>query len=166
MQLYKLADNYTEALQTIQALFESGEIDGDSAADTIEGLQGELQEKAINVALHIKNLRSDLEQLELAKKSFDSRIKSVESSLEFYESYLDNNMQKAGLQELKTAQVLVKYKKLPAIVEITGEVPAEFQRVVPETREPDKRAIGEALKAGIEVIGALLVDGRTRLEIK
>lgn len=166
MQLYKLADNYTEATAQIQAMFEAGEIDQQTAIDTMEGLAGEVKDKAINVALHIKNLRSDLDQLEQAKKSFDSRIKAVESSLAFYEQYLDTNMQKSGLVELKTPEVLVKYKKLPAIVDVTGDVPEAFQRVIPEKREPDKRAIMEALKAGQELEFAALIDGRTKLEIK
>jgi hypothetical protein len=166
MQLYKLADNYAKAIRAIESMVEAGELNTETAADTLEGLQGELKDKAINVALHIKNLRSDLAQLEDAKKSFDARIKAAEASLAFYEQYLDANMQKSGLVELKTPEVLVKYKKLPAIVDITGEVPEPFQRVIPEKREPDKRAIGDALKAGQVLDFAALIEGRTKLEVK
>ena len=166
MQLYKLTDNYAKAIRAIESMVEAGELSAETAADTLEGLQGELKDKAINVALHIKNLRSDLAQLEDAKNSFDARIKAAEASLAFYEQYLDANMQKSGLVELKTPEVLVKYKKLPAIVDITGEVPEPFQRVIPEKREPDKRAIGEALKAGQVLDFAALIEGRTRLEVK
>lgn len=166
MQLYKLADGYTEAAKAISAMVEAGELDAVSAADTLEGLGGDLQDKAINTALHIKNLRSDIEQLESAKKAFDARIKAAQSELDFFESYLDANLRKAGINEIKSAMAVIKYKKLPAIVEVTGDVPDQYQRVIPEKREPDKRAIAEALKQGLEVSGAQLIDGRTKLEIK
>jgi len=165
-QLYKLTDNYQQTTAAIQALFEAGEIDLTSVTDTLEGLQGELNDKAINVALHIKNLRSDLEQLENAKKSFDARIKAAKQSLDFYENYLDLNLQKAGITELKSDFVVIKYKKLPAVVEITGDVPAEYSRVIPESSEPDKVAIATALKAGSEFEFAKLITGRTKLDIK
>ena len=166
MQLYRLTDEYAAAVRNLESMFEAGDIDQSALSDTMEAMVGDVRDKAINVALHIKNLRSDLAQLEDAKKSFDARIKAAESSLAFYEQYLDANMQKSGLVELKTPEVLVKYKKLPAIVDITGEVPEPFQRVIPEKREPDKRAIGEALKAGQVLDFAALIEGRTKLEVK
>jgi hypothetical protein len=38
-----------------------------------------------------------------------------------------------------------------------SKLPTEFIRIIPETREPDKAAIKDALKAGKEVAGAVLV---------
>jgi hypothetical protein len=166
MQLYKLADEYAAAVRNLESLFDAGEIDHGTLSDTMESMVGDVKDKAVNVALHIKNLRSDLAQLEEAKATFNARIKAAESAVEFFEQYLDANMKKSGIAELKTAEVLVKYKKLPAIVDITGEVPEGFQRVIPEKREPDKRAIGDALKAGQVLDFAALIEGRTKLEVK
>lgn len=148
MQLYKLADEYMESVRAIEQMLDSGDIDQGAAENTLEGLGGEIKDKAINVALHIKNLRSDIEQLEAAKASFDARIRQAKASLEFYENYLDRNLVKAGIKEIKSDLVVVKYRALPAIVTILGDVPAKYQRVIPETREPDKKAIMAALKAG------------------
>ncbi len=166
MQLYKLTQDYQQTVSAIQDLFESGEIDQQALTDTLEGLGGELQDKAVNVALHIKNLRSDIEQLDGAKKSFDARIKSAKRSLEFYETYLDINLQKAGITEIESEYAIIKYRKLPAIVEVTGEVPDNFARIIPESREPDKTAIMQALKGGESLPFAQLITGRTKLEIK
>lgn len=168
MQLYKLSDNYQRAVIDIEAMFEAGDIDQTTLTDTLEGLEGEVKDKAVNVALHIKNLRSDLAQLEDAKKSFDARIKQTESSLEFYEGYLDTNLVKSGITEIKTDKVLIKYKKLPDVVEVAPDavIPDDFARIVPETREPDKRAIMEVLKTGAELGFASLITGHMKLEIK
>ncbi len=167
-QLYKLSDSYQRAVIDIEAMFEAGDIDQTTLADTLEGLEGEVKDKAINVALHIKNIRSDLAQLEGEKKSFEVRIKQAKSSLEFYENYLDTNLVKSGISEIKTDKVLIKYKKLPDIVEVAADaiIPDDFARIVPESREPDKRAIGDALKAGQVLDFASLITGRTKMEIK
>lgn len=166
MQLYKLADNYREAVIGMTELLDSGEITEQDMADTLEGISGEVQDKAINTALHIKNLRSDLSQVEEARKAFDDRAKAIKKSLDFFEHYLDDNLKKAGIDNLSHQMVTVKYKKLPPIVDVSGDVPEQYQRIIPEKREPDKKAIGDALKSGEHLDFASLITGRTKLDIK
>lgn len=45
------------------------------------------------------------------------------------------------------------------------DVPPEYWRIIPETREPDKRKMLDDLKAGREIPGALLAQG-TSLRIR
>jgi hypothetical protein len=166
MQLYKLTDEYAAAVRNLESMFEAGDIDESALSDTMESMVGDVMEKAVNVGLHIKNLRSDVEQLEGVKAEFDARIKAAKKQLEFYEGYLDTNMQKAGLTELKSDYCQIKYKALPPIVEITGEVPDQYMRIIPEKREPDKVAIKDAIKSGADFSFAAMITGRTKLEVK
>lgn len=166
MQLYKLTDEYAAAVRNLETMFEAGDIDQSALNDTMEAMVGDVRDKAVNVALHIKNLRSDLEQLKAVKAEFDAKAKTVEKQIEFYEGYLDTNLQKAGLTEVKSDYCQIKYKALPPIVEITGEVPDQYVRIIPEKREPDKVAIKDAIKSGADLGFASLVTGRTKLEVK
>jgi uncharacterized protein Yka (UPF0111/DUF47 family) len=166
MQLYKLTDEYAAAVRNLEAMFEAGDIDQSALSDTMEAMVGDVRDKAVNVALHIKNLRSDLEQLKAVKAEFDAKSKAVEKQIEFYEGYLDTNLQKAGLTEVKSDYCQIKYKALPPIVEITGEVPDQYVRIIPEKREPDKVAIKDAIKSGADLGFASLITGRTKLEVK
>jgi uncharacterized protein Yka (UPF0111/DUF47 family) len=166
VQLYKLTDEYAAAVRNLEAMFEAGDIDQSALSDTMEAMVGDVRDKAVNVALHIKNLRSDLEQLKAVKAEFDAKSKAVEKQIEFYEGYLDTNLQKAGLTEVKSDYCQIKYKALPPIVEITGEVPDQYVRIIPEKREPDKVAIKDAIKSGADLGFASLITGRTRLEVK
>jgi hypothetical protein len=166
MQLYKLTDHYAAAVRNLESMFEAGDIDQSALTDTMEAMVGDVREKAVNVGLHIKNLRSDVEQLEGVKAEFDARIKAAKKQLEFYEGYLDANMQKAGLTEVKSDYCQIKYKALPPIVEITGEVPDQYMRVIPEKREPDKVAIKDAIKSGFALPFAAMITGRIKLEVK
>ena len=45
-------------------------------------------------------------------------------------------------------------------------LPDEYKRVIPERKEPDKIAIGTALKGGKEVAGAKLVEKELSITIK
>jgi uncharacterized protein Yka (UPF0111/DUF47 family) len=166
MQLYKLTDEYAAAVRNLEAMFEAGDIDQSALNDTMEAMVGDVRDKAVNVALHIKNLRSDLEQLKAVKAEFDAKAKTVEKQIEFYEGYLDTNLQKAGLTEVKSDYCQIKYKALPPIVEITGEVPDQYVRIIPEKREPDKVAIKDAIKSGADLGFASLITGRTKLEVR
>ena len=167
MQLYKLTDEYAAAVRNLEALFDAGDIDQSALSDTMEAMVGDVRDKAVNVALHIKNLRSDLEQLKAVKAEFDAKAKAVEKQIDFCEFYLDTNLQKAGITgPIREAYCYIGYKALPPIVEITGEVPVEYCRIVPEKREPDKVAIKDAIKSGADLGFASLITGRTRLEVK
>jgi hypothetical protein len=165
-QLYKLTNDAVAAITDLTKMFEAGDIDSDTATATIEGIQGELKDKAVNVALHIKNLRSDMDQLLAERDLFSQRADSIKKQLDFYESYLDLNLRKAGIDSIVGTKVEIKFKKMPDIVDITGEVPVEYSRTIPAKVEPDKVAIKSALKDGNELGFAVLLTGRTKLEIK
>ena len=60
--------------------------------------------------------------------------------------------------------ITAKWKKLPDIVEITdaNSLPESFKRIIPETKEPDKKAIKEALDKNEVVDGVKLVKDRRK----
>lgn len=167
-QLYKLTNDAVAAIADLTKMFEAGDIDNDTATATIEGIQGELKDKAVNVALHIKNLRSDMDQLLAERDLFSQRADSIKKQLDFYEAYLDRNLRKAGIDSIVGTKVEIKFKKMPDIVDvdIACEVPLEYSRTIPAKIEPDKVAIKAALKEGKELGFAVLLTGRTKLEIK
>lgn len=165
MKLYELSEQYVDALDTLEGLLLEGEIDQEAFNNTMEGLEGEVKDKAVNVALHIKNIKSDIEQLAKAKKEFEAKQKSKESQLEFYTQYLDFHMRATGLNEVGNEYVTVKYRKLPDVVECAG-APPEYSIIVPESSKPDKVRIKEAIQSGVELPFARLITGRLGLSIK
>lgn len=166
MNLYRLSEEYQTAMAGIEAMLEFGDIDMTAAADTLEGLRGEVEEKAEAVALYIKGRQAMAAALREEKKALDARIKACESAAEWLQDYLADNLRKAGIQVVETSKVEIKFRKLPDIVDVTGDVTPEFQRVIPEKREPDKVAIKAALTSGLTLPFAELVTGRTGLQIK
>ena len=77
-------------------------------------------------------------------------------------------MQDNGLTRLEGRTGTLAVRANPPKVEVQEDLdllPVEYVRVVPETRQPDKKAIAAAVKAGEAVPGARLVT-RERLEIR
>ncbi|MEM5769208.1 MAG: siphovirus Gp157 family protein, partial [Bacillota bacterium] len=64
-----------------------------------------------------------------------------------------------GIDKVKTPAFTVSLQKSPAAVQISDStmIPAEFTIV---KYDLDKKRIGEALKAGQEIPGAMLTQGR------
>lgn len=82
-------------------------------------------------------------------------------------SYLASNLEACGIEKVEGPGVSISFRKSAAVV-IDGEdlIPAEYMRQKPAPApEPDKKAIADAIKAGIEVPGAH-IEQRRSLSIK
>ena len=76
-------------------------------------------------------------------------------------------MKVLGISEIRANDGTFKAKivKNPPAVEVLGPLPAEYEKVIPEQRVPDKNKLREDLKAGVIIDGARLVQGE-RLKIE
>lgn len=165
--LYEIANEAQLALMSLQDLLEAGEIDQQTFNDTAEGIEGEVKQKCINVALYIKNLEADAARYGEAKEQFAAKQKRAENAIEFFMNYLATNMQKSKLTDIKDQFVDIRHKKMPAVVEITNEshVPRDFLRCS-LSWAPDKVAIKQALADGQKLGFAKMVTGRTKLVVE
>lgn len=162
--LYALAAEYRAAAEKLADL----DLDEQIIADTLEGMAGELEVKATNTAMVVRNMQALAAQIKEAEAAMAARRKSLESRAEGLMRYLLTNMQMAGIQKIDSPYFTLSVKNNPGSVVINEPrlVPAEFMRQPdPPPPAPDKKAIAEALKAGRDVPGCHLVNGQ-RLEIK
>ena len=166
--LYQLTDVLRETISNLYTMLEAGEINELDATDTLAGIQEEVEQKMIGVSLHIKNLRSDADQLLAAKASFDLRLKTVKAELDFYESYLLKHMTESNVHEIKSDLSHIKLAKCPpsCLLDTNMLIPNSYCRHIPESYEPDKMLILKELKAGAIMNFATLVTDKLRLSIK
>lgn len=156
MKLYELTAQY----RSLEALEASEDIPPDVIRDTLEGLTGELQDKATNVALFIRNLESTADAIDEAAETMRKRGARLRERAQSLQQYLLLNMQSCGITKIESPFFTLAVKKNPPSVIITDEeaIPDEYM-VTPEPpppppKRPDKKAIAAALKAGKEVPGA------------
>ena len=128
----------------------------------LDALMMERETKIENVALWLKNLDADILAFEAEKKAFEDRIAAAKRRRDSLRTYLTDALQG---QKFSTSKCFVTFRKSKA-VEIIDEsaLPEMFLRVK-TTKEPNKKAISDALKGGAEISGARLVEN-TSINIK
>jgi hypothetical protein len=162
--LYILTGEY---LALSQKLLES-DLDEQTIADTLEGAAGELEEKATNVAMFVRNLEASAEQIKLARQQMDARCKALESKADSIKRYLKENMIRSGITKIESPYFALTIKKNPpsVVIDDQTQLPSDYIVTPPAPPPaPDKKLIAQAIKDGYTVPGAHL-EQTERLEIK
>jgi hypothetical protein len=163
--LYEIADLYLQDVAKLQDL----DLDPQTVADTLEGMGGDLEAKATNVAAFVRNLESLAEQIKQAEAAMAARRKAIEGRADAVRAYLLSNMLRTGITKIESPYFKIAIAKNPPSVVVDDEdtlkfVHPEFVKTV-TTESIDKAAIKEAIKAGQIVEGARLVQA-DRVTIK
>lgn len=163
-QLYKLADQYHH----LALLGEDDDLPPEVIRDTLEGLTGELELKATNVAKFVLGLEAEADAMDAAADAIKERGARRRRRAESIRNYILLCMQSAGMTKISCPEFTLSVRKNPEAVEIEDvtKIPSEFM-VTPEPPppRPDKSLIKAALKAGTRVVGAWLRQGE-RLDIR
>lgn len=144
------------------------DLDEATLADTLEGMTGELEAKAQNVAFVARNLEALAASIKEAETAMDARRKALENRANGLRRYIADAMDFAGVRKIECPYFALKLKANPASVDVfdLAQLPMDYMcPVLPPPPAPDKAAIKAALQAGQDVPGARLVQGQ-RLEIK
>ena len=161
--LYALASEYEQIANKLMEM----DLDEQTIRDTLEGCTGELEVKAVNVAMFIRNLEVSADQIKLAEKAMADRRKQIEAKAESVKQYLFDNMKRVEVTKIDSPYFSLTIKKNPPklVIDDAELIPKEFM-VTPPPPPPqiDNAALKTALKNG-EVKGAHLEQGE-RLEIK
>ena len=160
MKLYEINDAYYKWLEKVK------ENDGELTQEMLieyESIDGEFEEKAEAYAILIKTLNAEAELIKAEKQRLDERQKQKERLAESLKERLTQSMQFLEKDKLETAKCKISFRSSTAI-EIVDEakLPDEYFKI---ERKPKKSEIKEALKAGVAIDGAVLVE-RKNIQIK
>ena len=127
----------------------------------LEELQMERDSKIENIALWIKNLLSDAEELDREKKKLADRQRISENKAKSLKEYLSRFV---NGEKFKTPRVSISWRKSESVsVDDISSVPDRFLKY--SDPAPDKTAIKKAIKSGEDVPGARLIEGKN-IQIK
>lgn len=131
---------------------ETGEI---IDAEALDSLIMQRTQKIEAVALWIKNLRADAAAYKAEKTAFFDREKAATKKADQLEAWLAKALQG---DKFSTYRCAVSFRRSEK-VDITDEslIPKEFLKEA-VTYTPDKTAIKQAIKAGVEVGGCVLTE--------
>ena len=161
--LFLIAAEYRDAADKLADL----DLDAQTVADTLEGLSGELEVKAQAVGHMIRRLEADAAAIKQWAQTANDRAKAAQARADSLHAYLSANLAACGIQRVEGPGIALSWRKSSAVViDEPGLIPAEFMRQPePPPPAPDKRLIGDALKAGAEVPGAH-IETRSNLQIR
>lgn len=164
LTLYTIADQYLQDLQKLQDM----DLDEQTFADTLESLSGDLEVKATNVAMFVRNLEANAESIKAAEKQMAERRKAIEAKAERIRNYLKDNMARTGITKIDCPYFALSLRNSPPAVEVINadEIPAQYFDI-PEPPAPvlNKNRLKDDLKNGVIVEGARLTQG-SYLQIK
>ncbi len=164
MKLYELTEQY----EGVVNLLYDGETDEQTILDTLESIEGEIEDKADNYARIIKNLTAEAEMAKAEADRLDRRRKSLEARADWLKRTLKANMEFIGKTKFKTALFSFSIsknggKQPMTITENLGEIPNKF--LIQQDPLVNKEAVRELLKDK-EVEWAHLEPYGTHLNIR
>lgn len=164
MNLYTIANQYQEILDKTFD-HETGEVNQNAIA-LLEIVKDNMQEKGIAIASFIKNIEAERDAIEQAKKAMAERETRLNKRVDYLTQYLQSNMERCGMHEIKCAYFSIKLKKCPISVDVFNEssLPEEYKKVK-SVISVDKIKLKEEILAGVIVPGATIKQNM-RLEIR
>jgi hypothetical protein len=148
---------------------ETGEVNMEVDAQ-LSALSETAEKKCLAVASFIKKMEAEKREIEFFKQEIAQRESAYNKEIGKLTNYLESNMTRCGIKEIKSPFFSIKIKNNPYSTDIIDEslIPAEFMKtreIVKTETKPDKNAIKEqVLKTGVQIPGAS-VQQKTKLEI-
>lgn len=162
MQLYKLADEYQQALNDLHNM---DDLTPEIIHDSLAGMVGEIEDKSKAVAAFTLNIDAQISMLKEHEATISAKRKALEKRRDWMRDYLRENMERCGISKIESPYfniTLTKPRK-QVVIDDESKLPRDYMRVV---ESPDKTLIKKAIDDGYEVPGARMVDGKPGLMIK
>ena len=143
--LYELKENWK---QVADMLYEE-DVDEQCVLDTLEAIEGEIEDKADNYAMIIKNLLASAEAKETEAKKMAEKANAEKNRAKLLKQNLYEIMKETGKTKFKTDLFNFSIQKNGGKQALTvdGEVPEEYCKLI-EDNEKIRKALenGQALE--------------------
>jgi hypothetical protein len=125
--------------------------------------------KAAEIAKMVMNYESDITQLKAEEERLASKRTILNKRITDLKKYLLGNMKELGINTVNYEIIRIAIQDNPySVGEVSlSDLPAEFVRIIPESKEPDKKKILEHFKQTGEIPdGVSEISRSQRLVIK
>jgi len=164
MKLYEL----TKILADLDDEIDKGNLPPEEIALRLDQFSVQFEFKAAQIARMVLNYESDIAQLKAEEERLNSKRKALVSRSDFLKDYLLSNMRELGINSINYEATRIAIQDNPySVSEVSiNNLSPEFIRVIPEQREPDKKAILEHFKQTGEIPSGCQISRTQRLVIK
>ena len=158
--LYQL----NQAWQELANMLYQDDVDEQMILDTLESIEGDIEDKADNYAYIIDEIKNDVNACKTEKTRLEKRQKVLENRENRLKNYLSDVMRNTGKTNFKTQLHTFRIQKNGGkrALTIDGEVPKDYTKIVIEN---DTDKIRQALESGKELSFAHLEPQSESLRI-
>jgi hypothetical protein len=158
--LYEINSRYMAALEA--ATDPESDMPVEMFTDTLEGIEGEAEDKLKNVIAFARNLEAEALAIGDAAEAMDARMKAKMKKAQWLKDYARYGMHILGKSKLEWPEFSARIQANPPAVEITDpeQIPDDYVKHTMSI-SIDRKAISEKLKAGAYVPGAVLRVGES-----
>lgn len=150
MTLYELTNDYLNLL----AMADDPDVDDQAFKDTLEGIEGALEDKADNYAKVIAGMKADADALKAEEARLKAKRERLEHRIDAIKGSLEGAMRATGKTKFKTLLYSFGIQRNPPSLEYTmsdeipkeSYVPAKYR--IPQPDKIDTNAIKNDLKSG------------------
>ena len=155
--LYELTGDYLQVVE----MMDDPDIDAQTIVDTLEAIDGEIEDKAENYAKVIVNanaerdgLANEIDRLTRRKRAIDENTKRMKEALQ-------QAMQITGKTKFKTPLFSFGIQKNPASVQIDEGATIPDKYLIAQEPKIDRKGMIADLKEGIEIKGCTLTQSES-----
>lgn len=162
--LYELTGNYI----TLMDMLDDPEVDPITLMDTLDAVEGELDEKAENYGRIIRNLEAEAKALKEEADRLSRRKRTIDNNIDSLKKRLQLSMELTGKDSIDTPLFKFRIQKnAPSVVvdlDDLQDMPMEYLTY----HEPtvNKTALKDALKAGLALEGIAHLEQSQSLRIR
>lgn len=158
--LYQL----NQAWQELANMLYQDDVDEQMILDTLESIEGDIEDKADNYAYIIAEIKNDVNACKAEKTRLEKRQKNLENRENRLKNYLADIMRNTGKTNFKTQLHTFRIQKNGGkrALTIDGDVPKEYTKTIVEN---DTDKIRQALESGKELSFAHLEPQSESLRI-
>jgi hypothetical protein len=157
----------SQEFMEVMDLASDADIPAQALKDTLDGIEGMFNDKAIRIVHVIANSDSDIAAIDEEIKRLSARKKSISNGKERLKDYLRDNMEATGINKIPCPLFTITLAKGRdiAVVDDIDKLDCDLLRVK-TTIDPDKVEILKRLKEGEDVPGAHLEKSKSSVRIK
>lgn len=129
LHLYELTDQFKQLLE----MMENPDIDPEAIADTMEGVQGELEGKVDGTICVIKSLEASAKAIKEEEARLSARRKAMENNATGLKRYLEQQMKTLEVEKIQTMRFTASLQNNPSSVVVADE--EAFNAYDPDKRQ-------------------------------
>lgn len=154
MKLYRLTESYNRLLMMAE------ELEPEALADTLEALEGSIEDKVENTAKVIKSIEGDIASIDEELKRLQTMKRVRKNNIDRLKDYLQEQLNSVGMDKVKGKLFTVSVQNNP--VKLVVRDASKLQGYLVE-QEPkiDTTRLKDDLKGGLVLEGVELVQGRS-----